>query len=159
MARRTDEDIPESSQPLSELVNFCLVNLDLLSLRIFGAALLFSMKAQVLQQDDLATRRSVDRILNLFSNTIVCENDLCAQQFLQLRNHWLQTILLVDLAVWTAEVGHEDDRFGPIVNGIFDRWQSSDDTLVVCDFLVRVEGDVEVDLAFMSVHSAWQRGL
>jgi hypothetical protein len=151
----TDKDISESSKPLSKLVNLCLVHLDLLPLCILGAALLFSMEAQVLQQDDLTTGRFVDSILNLFSNTIICENDLLAQQLLQFRHHGLQAILLVDLAVRTAEVGHEDDRLGAVVNGIFDSWQSSGDTLVVCDFLVRVEGDVEVDLAVLSVCSAW----
>jgi hypothetical protein len=155
LAILTDVDISESSQPLSELVNLCFISLDLLPLRILRAALLFSMEAKVLQQNDLTTRRSIDSTLNILSNTIIRENDLPAQKLLQLRNYWLQTILLVDLAVWTAEVGHEDDRLGAIFNGIVDGWHSSYDTLVVCDCLFRVEGDVEVDLASMSVCSAW----
>jgi len=43
-------------------------------------------------------------------------------------------------------VGHEDDSLGSILNGILDGRQSTDDTLVVGDVLVGIEGDVEVDL-------------
>jgi hypothetical protein len=43
-------------------------------------------------------------------------------------------------------VGHEDDGLGAIVEGVLDGRDGADDALVVCDFLVLVEGDVEVDL-------------
>jgi hypothetical protein len=41
---------------------------------------------------------------------------------------------------------HENDGFGTIVAGVFDGRECADDALVVCDLLVTVEGDVEVDL-------------
>lgn len=46
-------------------------------------------------------------------------------------------------------MGHQDDGFGALFEGIFDGWEGADDALVVCDFLVGVEGDVEVDLLYI----------
>ena len=43
-------------------------------------------------------------------------------------------------------MGHENNSLGSVLNGIFDCWDSSGDTLRVRNFLIRVEGDVEVDL-------------
>jgi len=47
------------------------------------------------------------------------------------------------LAVWSAEVRHEDNGFGAMVDSVLDGGQSADDALVVCD-LVSVEGYIEV---------------
>ena len=54
-------------------------------------------------------------------------------------------------------MGHEDDGFGAIVNGILDGGEGSDDALVVGDLLVGVKWDVEVDLIKISAeeHVAW----
>jgi hypothetical protein len=45
-------------------------------------------------------------------------------------------------------VGHEDDGFGAMFDGVFDCREGADDALVVGDFGVGcfIEGDVEVDL-------------
>lgn len=43
-------------------------------------------------------------------------------------------------------MGHEDDGFGAMVAGVFDGGNGADDALVICDVLVGVEWDVEVDL-------------
>ena len=48
---------------------------------------------------------------------------------------------------------HEDDSFRTIINGVSDRGESADDALVVRDFLVGVEGDVEVNLLSQLVWS------
>lgn len=50
------------------------------------------------------------------------------------------------MTVWTAEVGHEDDGFGAMVAGVFDGGKGTDNALIVCNFLVGVERDIEVDL-------------
>jgi hypothetical protein len=51
-------------------------------------------------------------------------------------------------------VGHEDNAFCAVVDGVFDGGDGADDALVVSDFLVGVEGDVEVDLVVMvSIYS------
>lgn len=42
-------------------------------------------------------------------------------------------------------MGHKDNSFGALFNGIFNGWEGSDDTLVICD-LVAVQGNVEIDL-------------
>lgn len=42
---------------------------------------------------------------------------------------------------------HEDNGLGAIVDGILDCWNGTGDTLVVGDVLIRVEGDVEINLA------------
>jgi hypothetical protein len=41
---------------------------------------------------------------------------------------------------------HQDHGFGAVVNGIFNRWDGTRDTLRVGDFLIRIERDVEIDL-------------
>ena len=43
-------------------------------------------------------------------------------------------------------MGHEDDGFGAMVAGVFDGGKGTNDALIVGDFLVRVEGNVKVDL-------------
>ena len=50
------------------------------------------------------------------------------------------------MAVGSAQVGHEDHSLGPVVNGIFDCWDSSSDTLGIRNFLIGVERDVKIDL-------------
>lgn len=54
---------------------------------------------------------------------------------------------------------HEDDSFRTIINGVSDRGESADDALVVGDFLVGVEGDIEVNLLSELVCGAnyWQK--
>jgi hypothetical protein len=43
-------------------------------------------------------------------------------------------------------VGHQDDGLSAVVDGIFDGWNSSGNTLIICNFLVGIERDVEIDL-------------
>lgn len=43
-------------------------------------------------------------------------------------------------------MGHEDDGFGTMVAGILDGGKGADDALIVCDVLVGVERNIEVDL-------------
>lgn len=114
---------------------------------ILGATLLLSVETEVLKQNDLTTGGLVDGLLGLLANGVLSEDNAAAQELLELRDNGLQTVLGVDLAVRTAEVGHEDDGLGAILDGVFDGGEGTDDTLVVGDLLVGVEGDVEVDLA------------
>ncbi len=44
-------------------------------------------------------------------------------------------------------MGHQDDGLGTLVDGILDRWDGADNSLVVGDFSVGVEGDVEINLS------------
>ena len=144
----TDVDVTEGSQALAKLSNLLLVGLDLLALGVLGGTFLLGVEAQVLQEDDLATSGLVDSLLDLGTNAILSEDDVLAIQELgELGNDGLKAVLGVDLAVGAAQVGHQDDGLGAMVNGILDGGQSADNALVVGDVLVRVEGDVEVDLS------------
>jgi hypothetical protein len=58
-------------------------------------------------------------------------------------------------------MGHEDNSFGALFNGIFDGWEGSDDTLVVCD-LVTVQWNVEINLKIVrnwTSKTALRRGI
>jgi hypothetical protein len=78
--------------------------------------------------------------------TVLGKGHACAEQLLELGNNRLEAVLRVGLAVWSAEMTHENDGFGTIFAGVFDGRECADDALVVCDLLVTVERDVEVDL-------------
>lgn len=144
----TDVDIAESSKSLTELSNLLLVGLDLVAFFVLGAALLLGVKAQVLKKDDLAAGGLVDGLLNVFADTVLGEDDVAAEQFLQLGHNRLQAVLGVLLAIGTAEVGHQDNGLGAIVDSILDRRQSTDNTLGVGyrGVVLLVEGHVEVNL-------------
>jgi hypothetical protein len=145
----TDVNIAESSQSLAELLDLGLVGLDLVALGILGASLLLGVEAQVLEKNDLAAGRLVDGLLDFLADAVLSEDDIAAEQLLELWDNRLQAVLGVGLAVGTAEVGHEDDSLGALFNGILDGGQSTDDTLGVGDggVVLLVEGDIEVNLA------------
>ena len=145
-AALTDVDITKGSQSLAELLNLGLVNLLLLAILILVAALLFSVEAQVLKEDDLSVLGAVHGLLDLLADAVVCECDALAEQLLELGNDRLETVLRVRLAIRASEVGHEDDGLSAVLDGMLDCGESTDNALVVGDLLVRVERDVEVDL-------------
>jgi hypothetical protein len=146
----TDVDVTKSGEALAELVNLSLVGLDLLALRVLAAALLLGVETQVLEEDNATVLGVVDSLLDLGADAVVGEGDLLADELLELSNNGLQRVLLVDLAVGTTEVGHEDNSLGAIVDGVLDGRDGTSDTLVVGNVLVAVEGDVEVDLYLVS---------
>jgi hypothetical protein len=100
----TDIDVSKSSQLLAERIDFCLIHLDLLALIVLVATLLLSMEAHVLEQNDSAVRRSIHCVLNLFTNTVLGEGHLLAQQLLELRHDGGEAVLWVRLAVRAAEM-------------------------------------------------------
>lgn len=105
------------------------------------------MESQVLQEDDIAIIGLVDDILNLLAHTIRSERDLLStQELLKFWEDGLEGVFLVDLAIRTTQVGHEDHGFGTVVDGILDCWDRACDALRVGNFLVAVEWDIEVDL-------------
>jgi hypothetical protein len=104
------------------------------------------VETQVLQQNNLAASSLVDSLLDLGTNAVLGEDDALAKQLLQLGDNGLQAVLGVGLAVGTAQVRHQHDGLGAVVNGILDGGQGADNALRVGDVLVLVEGDVEVDL-------------
>lgn len=151
----TDVDVTKSGQALAELLNLGLVGLDLLALRVLAAALLLGVETQVLEENDTAVLGVVDGLLDLGADTVVGEGDLLADELLELSNNGLQRVLLVDLAVGTTEVGHENNSLGAIVDGVLDGRDGTGNALVVGDVLVGVERDVEVDLYMVSKRLGW----
>jgi len=112
------------------------------------------VKSQVLEQDDLAVLGIRNSLLNLFADTVLGQDNLLAELRLELGHDGGEGVLGVGLAIGAAQVGHEDDAFCAVIDGVFDGGDGADDALVVGDFLVGVEGDVEVDLGVMfSIYS------
>lgn len=141
----TDEDIAKSSQALAELLNRSLVGLGLVSITVLGATLLLDVEAQVLKEDDGTIVGLGYNLLDLGTDAIGCKSDALAEELLELGNNRLQGIFRVGRAVGAAEVGHEDDRLGAIIESVLDGRNGADDALVVGDGGA-VEGHVEVDL-------------
>lgn len=104
------------------------------------------MEAQVFKQNNLAVVGLVDDLLDLGADAVRREGDALAEELLELRDDGLQRVLGVDLAIGAAEVGHEHNGLGAIVDGVLDGGDGADDALGVSDLLVGVEGHVEVDL-------------
>ena len=146
MVLHTDVNVTEGSEALAECINIGLVGLDLIALGVLRAALLLSMETEVLKQNDLATGSLVHGLLSLGTNAVIDESDVLAEKLLKHRNNGLQAILGVDLAIRAAQVRHEHDGLGPIVDSILDGGQGTDDTLGVGNVLVIIKGDIEVNL-------------
>lgn len=104
------------------------------------------MEPQVLQQDDLTVVRLVDSLLDFLAHTVVGENDALSEQLLELGHDGLQAVLGVGLAIGTAQMRHQDHGFGAGLDGMLDGGEGADDALVVSDFGIGVEGNVEIDL-------------
>lgn len=145
--RRTDVDVTQSGETLPELLNIGLVCLDLLALSVLAGTLLLGVEAQVLEENNAAVGDAVDSLLNLWADTVLGEGDLGVEELLELGNDWLQGVLWVDLAVWAAQVGHEDHGLCAILTSVLDGRKSTNNALVVGDVLVGVKWDVEVDLS------------
>lgn len=104
------------------------------------------MEAEVLEEDNSTVVGLVDNVLNLGADRIGGKGDGLAEKLLELSNNGTERVLFVGRAVGSAEVGHEDDGLGAIVESMLDGGEGTDDALVVGDVLVGVEGDIEVDL-------------
>lgn len=142
----TDVNVTEGSEALAEGIDISLVGLDLLALSILGATLLLGVETQVLEQDDLTIGSVVHGLLGLGANTVLSEGHALAEKLLKHGNNGLQAVLGVDLAVGAAQVGHEHNSLGAVVDGILDGGQSTDNTLRVGNVLVLIERDIEVNL-------------
>src|SRR5579859_1766424 len=66
------------------------------------------------------------------------------EQYAQALRHRLQAHGINDFSLWTAQVGHENDR-GSLVKQILDSWQRCCDTRIIGNVLLRVERHVEVN--------------
>lgn len=142
----TDEYVTQLGQALPELLNLGFVSLGLVAVGVLGGAFLLDVESQVLEQNNLAVVGLGNNLLNLGADRVRGKLNTLAQELLELGDDGLQAVLGVWGAIGAAQVGHEDDGLGAIVNGMLDGGHGTGDTLVVGDLLVGVEGNVEVDL-------------
>jgi len=84
-------------------------------------------------------------LLNFLSNAIVKESNVLSKQLLQFTGDRCKRTFLHLLSVGTAQMRHQDDGLGAVVDSILDGGQGADDALVVGDGSV-VKGDVEINL-------------
>ena len=145
-SKHTDVHIAESGKAFPEFLHFGLIGFGLIALLILGRALLLNVESQVLEEDYSAPFSLFDNLLNLGTNAVWCKSDRLPEKLLKLGNDRFQAVLVVQLAIGPTQVGHEDDSLSAIVNGILDGGDGTSNTLVVGDFFVGIEGDVEVDL-------------
>ena len=142
----TDKNISKSGKAVTKFLNIVLIGLYFLAFGILVRALLFRVKAQILQQHDPATRYAVDRSLRSVTDAVVAKGNRLAEQLLQFRHDRLQAVGGVGFAIRTAEMRHENDCFGAMIDCIVDGLERADNTLVVGDMLVAVEGHIEIHL-------------
>lgn len=154
----TDKDVAERGEALAELVHLGLVGLDLVAVLVDALALLLDVEAKVLEENNAAVVGLVDNLLDLGADRVGGEGHALAEELLELGDDGLQRVLGVDLAIGTAEVGHENDGLCAMVDGVPDGGDGADDALGVGD-LVAVKGDVEVDLRGTQVRIYAGRGV
>jgi len=134
----TNEHITQRSKTLPEFGNLLLVGLDLLTLSVLAATLLLGMETEILQKNNLAVTSLGHGFFDLLTHAILGECDLLPEKLLKLRYYGLEGVLCGDLAVWTSEVGHEDDGFCAMVDSVLDCWDGTGNALRVGNLLVRV---------------------
>lgn len=139
-----DVDVTEFGERSTESRDGLGIGLDLLAVGLLSGALLLDVVTEVLEQNDRASSRVGAGLLDLGADAVVEESDVGVEQLLELLGNGLQRVLLNTLAVGTAEVRHQDDALGALLESVLNCGQSSGDALVVGD-LAAVEGDVEVD--------------
>ena len=94
--------------------------------------LLAGIKAQVLQQHDLAALQSGGLGLGVIAHHILGENDLLPQQLAQPHSHGSQRQLFLPLTLGLAQMGAGDHRRA-LIQQILDGGQGSHDALVAGD--------------------------
>jgi hypothetical protein len=77
----------------------------------------------------------INPFLDFGSDTIIKENDIPFEEFFQFLSDGLERVFFRGLAIGTAEMGHQGDCFGMVIDAVLDGWQRSDNALVVCDLV------------------------
>jgi hypothetical protein len=139
-------DVGELAERLAESLDLGLLSLDLLAVNL-ALALLLNVEADVLEKNDGSGSRVGAGSLNLSSHAVIQHGHRLADDTLKSLGDGLEGVLLVLLAVGTAEVGREDDALGTIVEAVLDRWNGTLDTSCVGDDarVLLVLGNVEVN--------------
>ena len=98
-----------------------------------GVVLLLPLvKAEILQQHDLAGLKGSGLGLGILTDDVLGEDDLLAQQLAQPLGHRSQRKGLLPLPLGLAQMGAGDDG-GPLLQQVFQGWQGGHDALIVGD--------------------------
>jgi hypothetical protein len=73
--------------------------------------------------------------LDFGSDTVIKENDIAFEEFFQFLSDGLEGVLFRALAIGTAEMRHQSDCFGMVIDAVLDGWQGSNNALVICDLV------------------------
>ena len=104
-----DVDIAQSCKALPEFSNLGRVSLSFCTILVLDGTFFLNMEAEILEEDDGAWVGSVDGLFDVRANTIVEEDYWPAELLIELASDGFEGILLNNLAIWAAEMGHEDD--------------------------------------------------
>ena len=75
--------------------------------------LFFDMESQILQQEDLPVFPSHHSLLDILTDTVVEEVNVFLEELRKLGCNGFERVFRIDGAVGAAEMGHENDGFGP----------------------------------------------
>lgn len=132
--RVVDEHVAELGERRAELLDRLGVGLGLVAVLVLARALLLDVEAQVLEEEDVAVLGRGDRLLRVGADALGQERDrLAREEALELGSDGLERVLLDGGAVGAAEVRHEDDRLGALVNCVLDGRERSSDALCECE--------------------------
>lgn len=130
--RVVDKDVAELGEARAELLDLLRVRLGLVAVLVLGRALLLDVEAQVLEEEDVAVLGVGDALLRLGADALGEERDrLAREEALELGGDGLERVLCDGRAVGAAEVRHEHDRLGALVDGVLDRRERRSDALWV----------------------------
>ena len=102
------------------------------------------IKAQVLQQQDVAVRQRGHLCLHLGPDAVVGHGDGATEELGQVGSHRGEAVLRVRFSLGATEMRGQDQP-AALGQDVADGRQGGDDAGVVGDLLLIVEGDVEVD--------------
>ena len=124
-------DIAEFGQRLLELLDLLLACLDLSAGFVDAFALLFDVKAQVLEQDDRARLGISACRLNLVAYAVGQELHGFVDELGELVRHRLHRVLQVHMTVRSTQVAHEHERACTVLQRVVNGRQRGHDALVV----------------------------
>lgn len=138
-----DVEITELCERLSEGVDFILGSFNLLSVD-YSFSLLSEMESQVFKQNYFALAAVRASFFNIRPHTIVQELNLLLQKVLNSRDYGFKRVLLVSLAIRSAQVAHKHNLLSTVLKTVLNRREGSVDSSEVLDFAF-LDRDVEVD--------------
>jgi hypothetical protein len=129
---QTDVNVCECGERLSEFLDLLGIGFCFLAFFVFSASFFFDVEAQVFKKDNLAfaledfgTKAFTvflfgNSLFDFGANAVIEEQDFAVEEFLQLFCDWFQRVFFGWFAVRSAEMGHQGDYFGMMIDTILD---------------------------------------